>query len=92
MLNIVYLDGEILVPVVFDCDEAFFLWMQTMANIREAALLIVTRFPSPINPTIEQRRFINSWLELVQEAEDADVVVLPSILEAKVSFESVVKS
>lgn len=76
--------------MIFENEETFDLWKQIMDNIRESAYLIVEHYPDPLNPSIEQRKAINSWLKLVKETEDAPMTILPSILDMRDTFLMVV--
>ena len=81
-----YHEGLNRVPMIFENEDAYDLWKQTMDSIRDSASLILERWSDPRNPSIEQRKMINAWLKLVKEAEDAHMTILPSILDIKDDF------
>jgi hypothetical protein len=84
--NILYTDGSTTVHARFENEEAFRIWKSTMDGMRDIASLIDNHFHHSNHPTIQHRNAIRSWLEVFQEIEDADAVILPSVINLRDNY------
>ena len=86
--NVTYLDGPNALFLNFESKGAFQSWVKRMDDIRYAADYMVETYPDLTRFSADRQLLVKSWLTLVNEAVADELVILPSILDCRPQFAS----
>jgi hypothetical protein len=83
---VTYLDGNNHLQLYFENKNEYLKYVKRMDAIRHLADHIAEVVPENPELSPEHLQLVKSWLLLVSQAQDENLVVLPSILEVRIGY------
>ncbi len=83
---VTYLDGNNHLQLYFENKDEYLKYVKRMDAIRHLADHIFQVVPENPELSPEHLQLVKSWLLLVSQAQDDNLVVLPSILEVRIGY------